>query len=890
MRDSPAARTFNPYPMLLLAIYFACGILAGRVELSSPVVASVVILVVSFAAIFERRLAAYLVPLLFIPLGQICYMNEAESTAADRVRRMYDEHRIESGEPVAVEGILTAFPEPGYDGMSLTVRTNKIIFKGAKFAASGDVRLFLPKDESFAADIAVLDLAYGSRVRVACRLKREEKYRNPGMRSDIENLDRQGIDAVGVVKSPVLIEKLGEEPVFLPLYWTYRSRAFLIEKFRSSFSVETAGVLIASLLGDGGFLDRHTSETFRDGGTFHVLVISGLHITFIGAFALWLTSIFTRRLILRSALTAGFLWAYTLAVGAEIPVVRASLMFTFLLLSRVLYRDGSLLNALGACSLLILVLHPSDLFSPSFQLTFVSVAGIVGCAFPLIKKLRAIGSWSPSAREPLPPNVPAYILRWTEFLYWNDDTWEIKNRRHIWSANLFKFPYLSRTYGPNAKAIVAYVFEALVVSMIVQLFLLPFLVLYFHRLSPAGLGLNVWVGVFLALGSVTAVVGVALSSVSDWLAGPLIALAEFFNSTMVFLPQLFTSYQIAGLRLPAYSGVLWFVYPSYALLLAACSAWTLGWDPFALERRRRGRWFARCGAILAAALAFVIVFHPSSSPDATGSLRVDFLDVGQGDSALVTFPDGRTMLIDGGGEPAFRDDEADDFIPDRPRIGERVVSEVLWSKGYSRVDFVVATHADADHIQGLTDVVRNFTVGEIFVGSEPFENREFADLMSAARRNEVPISVVTREEVLEISGAKVIVLNPELEAKLGDSVNNGSIVLRLEYGSRAILLTGDIERDAEQKLVDRDGPSLRADVIKVPHHGSRTSSCATFVQAVNATTAVISVGRRSRFGHPHAEVVERWKGTGTTVLTTGERGMISVETDGQELKITLFTP
>ena len=126
-------------------------------------------------------------------------------------------------------------------------------------------------------------------------------------------------------------------------------------------------------------------------------------------------------------------------------------------------------------------------------------------------------------------------------------------------------------------------------------------------------------------------------------------------------------------------------------------------------------------------LAAVVVSHPYSSPAADGKLHIDFLDVGQGDSALVTFPDGKTMLIDGGGRMEYRksdEDEEEGFVPDTPGIGEAVVSPVLWSKGYSKLDLILATHADADHIQGLTDVAKNFEIGEALFGRMPMRDPE----------------------------------------------------------------------------------------------------------------------------------------------------------------------
>jgi len=301
--------------------------------------------------------------------------------------------------------------------------------------------------------------------------------------------------------------------------------------------------------------------------------------------------------------------------------------------------------------------------------------------------------------------------------------------------------------------------------------------------------------------------------------------------------------------------------------------------------------FAAC-ITTAILLAGVVLFHPMSAPRADGRLHIDFIDVGQGDSALVTFPDGTTMLVDGGGRMEFRnsdeDDESDAFVPDAPGIGEAVVSPALWEKGYSKIDYILATHADADHIQGLDDVAANFDVGNALFGRMPQDDKEFAALFAVLKRRDVHAEYLYRGETLKFGDSTVEVLYPRPDTSPDSpSDNNHSVVVRIVYGNRAFVLTGDIEHDAETDLISSGG-TLQADVVKVPHHGSRTSSTAEFINATAPEYAVISVGRHSRFGHPHAEVVQRWKVAGAKVMTTGEMGMISVSTDGKDLVVKRF--
>jgi competence protein ComEC len=198
---------------------------------------------------------------------------------------------------------------------------------------------------------------------------------------------------------------------------------------------------------------------------------------------------------------------------------------------------------------------------------------------------------------------------------------------------------------------------------------------------------------------------------------------------------------------------------------------------------------------------------------------------------------------------------------------------------------VLATHSDADHIDGLNDVVTNFKVRGALVARTPTNDPAFAEFAQTLRTREVPIQVVHAGDVLKFGQVEMDVLWPLQASADASSRNNDSLVLRIRFGERAFLLTGDIERTTEELLRLQQ---VHADVVKVPHHGSRTSSTSAFVTAVQPGLAVISVGRKSMFGHPHAEVVERWRSIGAEVLTTRESGMITVTTDGKNLSVTKF--
>ena len=394
-----------------------------------------------------------------------------------------------------------------------------------------------------------------------------------------------------------------------------------------------------------------------------------------------------------------------------------------------------------------------------------------------------------------------------------------------------------------------------------------------------------------------ALAAVLVAQVSVTLASPFVFVAEKINWLMIHLVDPFTRLGLASFRLPHYHGAAGAIYILYFLFVIGLVMVIPRWDPLRQNgRAARRNLFSRPIAVFSVLVALtltIVIVHPLSAAAADGRVHIDFLDVGQGDSALITTAEGTTFLIDGGGRPSINwrnataaGDDEDSFQRDARSIGERVVSEYLWSRGVDTVDYVLATHADADHIDGLNDVMRNFHVRGAIVARTPGDDPEFQRFAETARETGVPIETISAGDVMRIGNVAFEVLWPPPTSE-APSRNNDSLVLRLRAGERAFLFTGDIEKDAEAAML-KAGTDLRSDVVKVPHHGSRTSSTALFVSGTAAPLAIISVGRTSIFGHPNKEVVERWRASGAQVMTTGEKGTITVVTDGRDLKIGTF--
>ncbi len=838
-------RLFSQYPLVQIAIPFCVGVCA--VEYGPPI--GIVYMAVAGGLFSFGALVALLNARLVVAWGAllVALFFAGAVLGVERPRLQ----QLPVGRTLVLTGVLDRPPEYARDRAYLSVRTER-----------GSVYLIAHSLEK---------LQYGTRIRVTAKLMRPDNYRNPGVSSLQEYLDRKGYVAMGAVSGEIV--RLGETRVFPPLAWLYAWRERLQRQIDSSFEAETAGVLDAALLGNRYNLTRSTSERFREGGTFHVLVISGLHISFIGGIVLLAIRRLTRRRLLQFVIPIAFVWCYSLAVGAEASVVRAALMFSFAGLGAVLFRPSTSLNALGGTALILLVQSPKEVFDPSFQLTFLSVLAIVVIAWPLLRKLSAIGAWYPTGETPYPPNCSRELKAFCETLFWSEKNWKRELARSTHHYRLFKIPLAAVLERYKIQWCLRYVFGAVVVSAAVQIVLLPQMIIYFHRLSLSSLLLNIVVSVLLAVLAAIALLGLLLAEVSTTLAAPVLRLAEAINWLMVHSVDPFSDAGFASLRLPEYSAWPRVVYGLYYVPLLLLVIALNRWEPLSRFAKKQTHWPLVVVHLL---LISMLILHPFSASNADGKLRIDFLDVGQGDSALITMPDGTTLLVDGGGRPRFRSSVP--FERETRSIGESVVSEYLWWRGLDRVDFVLATHADADHIDGLNDVVRNFSVNAALVGRTPSNDPEFTKFIGSLANTS--LQTLHAGDVIRFGEVELQVLWPPPG---DDSSNDDSVVIKLKFRDRSVLLTGDIEKKAEAALLTSD---LKADVVKVPHHGSKTSSTEAFIFATRPRFAIVSVGKDSMFGHPHAEVVERWKRAGAQVLTTGKCGMISVNTDGKDLWVT----
>jgi competence protein ComEC len=374
---------------------------------------------------------------------------------------------------------------------------------------------------------------------------------------------------------------------------------------------------------------------------------------------------------------------------------------------------------------------------------------------------------------------------------------------------------------------------------------------------------------FLTLGG-----GLLLPGLARIIAGPL----SYLTLVLLHIVHWFARLPKWSYRIPGPH--LWLVVAFFtvALLLAVSMR---------IAHPRRQRISSGLGLGLVACSLLIALF-PFSPAWSAGKLELSVLDVGQGDSLFVVSPHGKTLLIDGGGAfGGFGGQSSPGVDP-----GEEAVSAYLWSRGFQSIDVVVLTHAHQDHLGGLAAMLENFHVGQLWIGRE-VRSQALANVEKLARHRRIPIEHETRADAFawdEVQG-KFLWPEPSSADPSDTAKNDDSLVLRLRYADRAVMLPGDAEKEAEREMLSENGADeLRADVLKIGHHGSRNSTTAEFLAAVRPQLAVMSVGEGNPYGHPNAELLERLANAGVRVLRTDRDGAVHILMDNKSLEVRCFVP
>lgn len=707
----------------------------------------------------------------------------------------------------------------------------------------------------------------GEQVQVAVRFHKPEYFLDPGAWNYPAYLAQHGIAVLGSTDASAVRPAASSGSPSLGCLATAAqtwagARLDRIATISASYrwlpqwlrlTPQDSSVLSAMLFGDRTRLQHPMRSAFERTGSFHLLVVSGLHITIVIGLIFWLARKLHMGPLSATLLAISLALPYAFLTGFAPPVQRALWLSAVYLFSRILYRERAALNAIGIAAVGVLVHNPSALFDASFQMTFLAVLAIAGMAMPLIEStlapyLRGVRLPRQLQLDPfLPPKVAQ--MRVALRMY-------VERLRYILGTRwAWRLPFGTICWTLRFT-------EAVIVSLVVELAMVLPMAVYFHRITLVALPANLLGLPLLAFMLPLALATFLLGCIHPALAVPSGAVTALLLHAISWLIHLFGNLAASSLRTPNP--------PTWSLFCFA-AAWIAALWMVRLSRR----W--KTVALSAIFIGSLLVLWPVPMTRHRGVLEVTAIDVGQGDSLLIVTPDGHTLLVDAGGPiggPRTEDAQFD--------IGEDVVSQYLWWRHIHHLDVVALTHAHSDHMGGMPAILRNFHPQTLWVGHNPMIP-EYRALLALAAQEKIPVQRMVADERFPFGDIHVRILAPtatyQSEAR---ATNDDSLVMRIRFRQTAALLEGDAEAPIEEQMVATE--PLTAGLLKVGHHGSNTSTIPSFLAAVHPEFAVISVGRHNPFGHPKVSVLDELEAAHVRVYRTDVLGLSSFLLNGTTIQ------
>ena len=573
-------------------------------------------------------------------------------------------------------------------------------------------------------------------------------------------------------------------------------REKLKENVKKYLDEETYSIYLGLILGDTTYIEDTTKEAFRNSNMGHILAVSGMHITYIIiGIVIFFNKISGKKIA--NIISVIILIFYIIITGYSPSIIRACSMVIIMLIGKIINRKSDIWTSLAISLFIILIYNPFLITNIGLQYTYLGTLGIVLLNKNIVKLL--------------------------------------KTKNHPKESKIKKL---------------------IAVSISVQLFILPITLFHFNTFGIyfliTNLLLSFIIGPVIILGFIFLLFSIINLPLISILSIPLnigIKIIVFISniSNLPFSKIYFRTPKIIEIIL-YYLFILFISFIYSKLTDRKQTSFNLR-IKYMIHLFKYN--FRKYKNKVIALMSLIIIVFLSLFFIIPKSLKIHFVDVGQGDCCFIETPSNKTILIDGGGNENYD-------------IGKNTLLPYILDRGYTKLDYIIISHFDTDHIGGLLTVIEELKVGKIIISKQGEDSNNFQNFKKIVNDKKIKVAIVSKGDKLKIENDLYFdVLWPKEGGLISqNTLNNNSIVFKLRYKNFSMLFTGDIEEIAENQILKEyknDLQSLNSTVLKVGHHGSKTSSTKEFIDEVKPLIALIGVGENNKFGHPNGDVLQRFE-------------------------------
>ena len=647
------------------------------------------------------------------------------------------------------------------------------------------------------------EIEYGNKIKLEGTYIKPSKSRNYRGFDYSNYLKTENI--YGTIEQNGKIELIKEKNINYFFIILYKVKNKIIKNINNKFPEETRGLFLGILLGDKSSIEENVRQNFADSSLSHILAVSGTHISYV---VICISVLFKKLKLnknIRKVLTSLVLFMYLYLVDFSVSATRAVIMSTIVIMQMLFYRKQDTITTIAFSSIIILINNPYSILNIGFLLSYGGTIGII-----------------------------LFV-----------------NRISIESKEDFFQRFKS------------YLKDICIVTISAQTIIMPIIIYYFNTISFTFIISNIIAS--LIIGPII-MIGLVIIAISFFKIPIISLIIRFYNILIVILVRtadIISKIPMSKIYLKTPTTLEIIFYYSVVFLIALLIyikksnrkfiKKTIQIDIYNLKNFFINN---RNKVLIFISIVILISITSIKIPK---ELKINFIDVGQGDSCLITTPQNKKVIVDSGGSESYD-------------VGKNVLLPYLLDKRITKIDYIMISHFDTDHCKGFEYVLENIKVKNVIISKQCETSENFKQIMKIIRKKRINLIIVQKETKIKIDNFTTVdILSPQSE-NIADNMNDNSIVAKFEAYNFSILFTGDASEKIEKELI-KEKINLKSDILKVSHHGSKTGTSEEFLKSVKPKIALIGVGENNKFGHPTKDVIKR--------LTENKIKIYRTDTDGE---------